>query len=156
MLIAPRAVAAIGLIAMIGTILATTPTIGVAAPDKEILLESHLSGDQVVQDTGGDPDGTGFATVLVDSKDGVACFDVDVQNVATPITGRIQSGSAGAIGPPVVFLFENREPPVRECVTADRKTLKEVGKNPEQFYLNIVNDEFPIGAVRGQLEFATE
>ena len=144
----------LGLVAMIGAILATTPATGVAAPDKEILLESHLSGDQVVQ--GGDPDGTGFATVLVDSKDGVACFDVDVQNVATPITGRIQSGSAGAIGPPVVFLFENREPPVRDCVTADRKALKNIGKNPERFYLNIVNDEFPVGAVRGQLEFATQ
>jgi hypothetical protein len=154
--ISRKAVAAIGLVAMVGTILATTQATGVAAPDREILLQSQMSGDQVVQETGGDPDGTGFATILVDSKDGVACFDVDVENVATPITGRIQSGSAGAIGPPVVFLFENREPPVRECVTADRKTVREIGRDPESYYLNIVNDEFPIGAVRGQLEFATQ
>lgn len=150
-----RAVSMIGVMAMIGVILAAMQPAGVAAPDKEILLESHMSGDQVVQQTGGDPDGTGFATVLVDSKDGVACFDVDVQNVATPITGRIQSGTAGAIGPPVVFLFENREPPVRDCVTADRKALRDIGKNPQNYYLNIVNDDFAAGAVRGQLQFAT-
>ena len=51
-----------------------------AAPDKEVLLDSQLSGDQVMQ--GGDPDGSGIATVLVDSHDGVACFDVQTANVA--------------------------------------------------------------------------
>jgi hypothetical protein len=121
----------------------------VAAPEKEVLLESQLSGDQVVQ--GGDPEGTGTATILVDAKDGVACFDVQTANVDTPISGRIQNGSAGAIGPPVVFLFENQGASARGCVPADRRALREIGRNPEQYYLNVVNDPFPIGAIRGQL-----
>jgi CHRD domain len=130
--------------------LAVTPAMA-AAPDSEILLESRLSGDQVVQQTGGDPDGTGTATILVDAKDGVACFDVQTANVDTPISGRIQSGSAGAIGPPVVFLFENQDASVNGCAPVDRKALREIGKNPERFYLNVVNDAFPVGAIRGQL-----
>jgi hypothetical protein len=67
---------------------------------------------------------------------------------------RIQSGSAGAIGPPVVFLFENQGPPVRG-LRDDRKSLREMAKQPERFYLNLVNGEFPVGAVRRQLEEST-
>lgn len=144
----PRIIASLGLAAL--AMLAAAPATG-AARDKEVLLESQLSGDQVVQDTRGDPDGTGTATVLVDAKDGVVCFDLQTENVDTPISGRIQSGSAGAIGPPVVFLFENQDASVRGCVPADRKALREIGKNPERYYLNVVNDAFPIGAIRGQL-----
>jgi CHRD domain len=143
-----RASAALGLAAL--AMLAVAPATA-AAPDSEILLESRLSGEQVVQQTGGDPDGTGTATILLDTKDGVACFDVHTANVDTPIDGRIQSGSAGAIGPPVVFLFENQDASVNGCVLADRKTLREIGRNPERYYLNVVNEPFPIGAIRGQL-----
>jgi len=50
-----------------------------------------------------------------------------------------------------VILFENQVAPARGCVPADRKTVREIGKNPERYYLNVVNDEFPVGAVRGQL-----
>jgi hypothetical protein len=145
-----RASAAFGLAAL--AMLAVTPAT-VAAPDREILLESQLSGDQVVQG-GADEDGTGTATILVDAKDGVACFDVQTANVDTPIDGSIDSGSAGAIGPPVVFLFENQDASVNGCVPADRKSLREIGKNPERFNLTIANDGHPAGAIRGQLAFA--
>jgi|ERR671918_1620896 hypothetical protein len=145
-----RAIVLFGLLA--ATILATTPATG-AARDPEITLSSQLSGGAVVQV--GDPDGSGTATVLVDARDGVACFDVQTTNVADPITARIQSGSTGAIGPPVVILFENQVAPARGCVPADRKTVREIGKNPERYYLNVVNDEFPVGAVRGQLAPST-
>jgi hypothetical protein len=141
--------------ALIVMALGVALTPGASAANREILLESQLSGDQVVQETGGDPDGTGTASLLVDAKDGLVCFDVETTNVTTPISGRIQSGSAGAIGPPVVFLFENQESPASGCVPADRKTLRDIGKRPGEFYLNVVNDEFPIGAVRGQLAHAT-
>ena len=88
-----RAIASVGLFAMIAAIFVATTSTGMAAKEKEILLQSQMSGDQVVQ--GGDPDGSGVATVLVDARDGVACFDVQTTNVDTPITGYIYSGSAG-------------------------------------------------------------
>jgi hypothetical protein len=148
-----RASAWIALLAMTAGILAATPGTGAAAKEKEILLQSQMSGDQVVQQTGGDPDGSGVATVLVDSRDGVVCFDVQTANVDTPITGRIYSGSAGAIGLRQVLLFENSpEASVNGCVPADRKTLREIGRNPERYNLTVSNDGFPAGAIRGQLE----
>jgi CHRD domain len=141
---------------MIGAILSATPGTSLAAKEKEILLQSQMSGDQVVQQTGGDPDGSGVATVLVDARDGVACFDVQTTNVDTPITGHIYSGSAGAIGLRQVLLFENRqEASVSGCVPAGRKTLREIGRNPERYNLTVSNDGFPAGAIRGQLEPTT-
>ncbi|MGH2699185.1 MAG: CHRD domain-containing protein [Actinomycetota bacterium] len=149
-----RTIAGIGLFALIAGILAATPGTSLAAKDKEILLQSQLSGDQVVQ--GGDPDGSGVATILVDAKDGVACFDVQTTNVDTPITGYIYSGSAGTIGFRQVLLFENsQEASVNGCVPADRKTLRKIGRNPEQYNLAVSNDGFPAGAIRGQLEPTT-
>ena len=146
-----RAIASVGLFAMIAAIFVATTSTGMAAKEKEILLQSQMSGDQVVQ--GGDPDGSGVATVLVDARDGVACFDVQTTNVDTPITGYIYSGSAGTIGFRRVLLFENsQEAAVSGCVPADRKALREIGRNPERHNLAVSNNQFPAGAIRGQLE----
>ena len=36
---------------------------------------------------------------------------------------------------------------------ASAETITEIGENPDHFYINIHNDEYPAGAVRGQLEY---
>ena len=37
------------------------------------------------------------------------------------------------------------------CTTADKALAAEIAGNPSGFYVNVHNDAFPRGAVRGQL-----
>jgi hypothetical protein len=36
-------------------------------------------------------------------------------------------------------------------VTADRELLKAIASDPEDYYVNVHNADYPAGAVRGQL-----
>jgi hypothetical protein len=98
----------------------------------------------------GDDDGTGFATVFV--EEGQLCYDLNVLDIAPATAAHVHEGAVGASGPPVVEL----EPPSEEgavdgCSPAEADLLQRIADNPAGFYVNVHNDEFPEGALRGQL-----
>ncbi len=98
----------------------------------------------------GDDDGTGFATVFVEQDQ--LCYDINVLDIAPATAAHIHEGAVGESGPPVVPL----EPPSAEgavdgCAPADAELLQRMAANPGGFYVNVHNDEFPEGALRGQL-----
>lgn len=98
----------------------------------------------------GDDDGTGFANVFVEQ--GQLCYDINVLDIAPATAAHIHEGTVGESGPPVVPL----EPPSAEgavdgCAPAEAQLLQRIAANPEGFYVNVHNDEFPEGALRGQL-----
>jgi hypothetical protein len=98
----------------------------------------------------GDDDGTGFATVFV--EEGQLCYDLNVLDIAPATAAHVHEGAVGASGPPVVEL----EPPSEEgavdgCSPAEADLLQRITDNPAGFYVNVHNDEFPEGALRGQL-----
>ncbi len=98
----------------------------------------------------GDDDGTGFATVFVEQDQ--LCYDINVLDIAPATAAHIHEGAVGESGPPVVTL----EPPsaegaVDDCIPADPELLQRIAANPGEFYVNVHNDEFPEGALRGQL-----
>ena len=63
----------------------------------------------------------------------------------------IHDGAAGVPGPIVVNLTTALNGGPR-CVNADPAVLRQVRRNPAEFYCNIHNGAFPNGAIRGQLE----
>ncbi|MBW3645984.1 MAG: CHRD domain-containing protein, partial [Actinobacteria bacterium] len=96
----------------------------------------------------GDDDGTGFATVFVEQDQ--LCYDINVLDIAPATAAHIHEGAVGESGPPVVPL----EPPSAEgavdgCAPADAELLQRMAANPGGFYVNVHNDEFPEGALRG-------
>lgn len=102
----------------------------------------------------GDEDGSGMAWITVDEAAGEVCFALTVSNIALPATGaHIHAGEAGVAGPVVVGLV----PPGEEgassgCVAVeDEALLANIVANPDEYYVNVHTDEFPDGAVRGQL-----
>jgi CHRD domain len=74
-------------------------------------------------------------------------------NVARPITVlELHHGLAGEAGPVVAALREGGATDLSGCAFVDSKTLlRDIQANPEQYYLDAHNAEFPDGAIRGQL-----
>jgi hypothetical protein len=117
-------------------------------------LTADLNGPNEV--TPGDPDGTGTMHLTLNQGQGEICFDLDVDDISAPTRAHIHSAPAGSNGPIVVFFFDVviADPiPVAfdGCVEADADLIKDIRQNPENYYINVHNDEFPAGAIRGQL-----
>ena len=98
----------------------------------------------------GDPDGTGTASIRLNQGQGQVCYDITISNIGTPTLAHIHRGGSGDSGPPVVTLTENGT--LSGCVeNVSAELIKEIRQNPEVFYINVHNAQFPNGAVRGQL-----
>lgn len=99
----------------------------------------------------GDPDGTGHATIRVNSGQGTVCYDITVSNIATVVAAHIHIGAAGVPGGIVVPL-EPSGGVISGCATGvDRDLIKAIRSDPEAYYVNVHNAQFPGGAARGQL-----
>lgn len=102
----------------------------------------------------GDPDGTGMALVTVNHGQAEVCWEVSVSDITLPATlSHIHKAAAGIRGPVVVTL----SPPGANGSSAgcasgqDPDVLRDILANPELYYVNVHNADYPPGAVRGQL-----
>jgi hypothetical protein len=131
---------------------------GARADEKTATFTIQLSGAAEVCPTApgtcGGP-GTGTATITIDRNARTVCYAITTQNVALPLlAAHIHEAPAGQAGPVVLPLFTS---PVNSaaasgCVTdVDKNLLKDILRNPEEYYVNVHNAPFPNGAVRGQL-----
>jgi len=139
------AVAAVALIA--------APVTAKKLPDAETggrPLTAELLGSNEVPGPG-DPDGSGFAVVTLNPGQEEVCFDIQVADVEPIAAAHIHRGGPNVAGP-VVVNFNVAANGLSGCFTADRELIKEILKNPGDFYVNVHNPEFPPGALRGQLE----
>jgi hypothetical protein len=121
-------------------------------------LTTTLSGAEEVDAAGnpnqGDPDGSGFASLRLNQGQEEICYRLTWQNIEHPHAAHIHRAPAGVNGPVVVPLFgpPSSFPVSNEgCVPASRALVKEIRKNPSAFYVNVHNEPYPGGALRGQL-----
>jgi hypothetical protein len=117
---------------------------------------ASMDGQQEISPGGvagaGDLDGTGFATVTVDTATDEVCVEVAFIDVEPIQAMHIHRGQAGVNGPIVVDFAPAPGPgPFDICVPGGAVT-DEIAANPLSFYLNAHTATFPAGAVRGQLE----
>jgi hypothetical protein len=114
-------------------------------------LSAALTGAAEVPGPG-DTDGSGTVGITLNQGQGQVCFEITVSNIAAATVAHIHEGAVGQAGPPVVTLTP---PPTngssKNCVSADKELIKRIRQNPESFYVNVHNADFPDGAVRGQL-----
>ena len=116
-------------------------------------LKATLTGGVTEVPAPGDADGKGSATVRLDSAKGEVCYDVKVEGIAAPTAAHIHEGAAGAAGPPVITLNPDKIAQGEDCLTGQKAAdIERIGANPSGFYVNVHTEEFPDGAIRGQLQ----
>lgn len=110
-----------------------------------------MSGGQEVPGPG-DPDGRGFAKVKAFPDKGKLCVHMRVYNIDPATAAHIHEAPKGQAGPVVIDLPKpDAEGRVQGCVDADSGKLTDIKTNPSNYYVNVHNDPYPNGAVRGQL-----
>jgi|SRR5262245_50401257 len=113
-------------------------------------ISAILSGGAEVPGPG-DADGTGLVKLTFNPGQNQICYELTVENIAPATMAHIHSGAANAAGPVVVTLKAPTQGTVKDCVQVDKDKISKIMDDPESFYVNVHNADFPNGAVRGQL-----
>ena len=113
-------------------------------------LRASLSGAAEVPGPG-DPDGSGRARVRLRGAQGKVCFRLRWSGIGDPNAAHIHAARRGVAGDVVVPLFVG-DPVRRACVDVEKALIRRIRRHPRRFYVNIHNEEYPGGAIRGQLK----
>ena len=135
----------------VGALFASMVFAQVAAAGGQPFVTS-LEGENEVPITG-DLDGTGTAALTLNRGTGEVCWHIAVEDITLPaLAAHIHEAPVGVPGDVVVTLGAPDASGVSTgCTAADRSLVKDIAKNPSEYYVNVHNADFPGGALRGQL-----
>ncbi|HUR76675.1 MAG TPA: CHRD domain-containing protein [Acidimicrobiales bacterium] len=104
----------------------------------------------------GDPDGTGQAYITVEDGANRLCLTLQFARIALPTTGiHIHKAPRTSSGPVVIAFKQTYWNQTYQCVTvANEALLDDIAARPWAYYLNVHNNQYPAGAIRGQLRHA--
>ena len=133
-----------------------------AGADTEVKFTIELTAlDPVTGVVTGDPDGRGKAEFTFDTEQGTVCYELEVEGISEPVEPAPGLGSAHihflATGGIAVDLEADFQPDKSDefkasgCVEVDSALLQAILENPDQYYVNIHNVDFPGGALAGLL-----
>ena len=112
------------------------------------VLQTELSGAEEVPEPG-DPDGSGSATIIVIPPDTI-CYVLTAEGIQPATAAHIHEGEPGVAGP----IRQELAPPTYGasggCVE-NPELVSNLQENPDDYYVNVHNAEYPAGAIRGQL-----
>jgi hypothetical protein len=114
------------------------------------MLTANMTGPNEVPGPG-DADGTGTADLNLIPKRERICYTLTVQNIEPATDAHIHKGTSTVAGPIVKALRAPSTGSSQGCVRLDRAKIMKIKNNPSGYYVNVHNDDFPNGAVRGQL-----
>ena len=138
----------------------------VAAAPRSFTFNVTVTGAQEPGGTG-DPDATGSATLELSPGAREVCYEiswVDIGNTADDRVwgGHIHVGPVGVNGDIFIHLFGG--PPASMntnflgtggtsgCVDAPSSAIAQIIASPSDYYVNIHSNDYPGGAIRGQLD----
>ena len=122
-----------------------------------IVHQTDLTGAAEVPGPG-DPDATGFAEISADPANGSICWTIIVEGMDQATAAHVHVGAEGVAGGVVVALgTPDVDGFTQDCSSGhDSAVLQAIVDDPTGHYVNVHNDAFPDGAVRGQLSEAIE
>ncbi|MBN1238257.1 MAG: CHRD domain-containing protein [Gammaproteobacteria bacterium] len=102
----------------------------------------------------GDSDGEGEGTVTVDSETHQISWELSHANIGEPTAMHIHQGAEGESGGVVVPMTVGTDPEgtLVGLTSAPPDVVEAILASPADYYVNIHNDEYPGGAIRGQLD----
>lgn len=115
----------------------------------------NMSGAQEVG--GGDPDGTGSGTIMLDDVSGLISWSFVYANIVAPTLMHIHGPAAPAGVNAGVFIglgvvtSGGAGTLIDSFVHGNLAQITQILNSPTTFYVNIHNGSFPGGAVRGQV-----
>ena len=116
-------------------------------------LRAGLNGGNEV-DSEGDADGSGKARIRLRPAAMKVCWTVSWENISQPQAAHIHKGNRSESGPVVVNLFlEPQEGSEATGCEEDvaRPLIRRIKNHPRNYYVNVHTEDFPAGAIRGQL-----
>ena len=126
------------------------PGSGTAQELQPPLIATLIGGAEVPGP--GDEDGIGSASVIIDQELSVLCYALHAVNIEPPTAAHIHQGGVDIAGEVVVPLNAPTGGNASDCIRGlDRDLLERILQDPRAFYVNVHNENFPGGAVRGQL-----
>ena len=145
--------------ALLGALCAFGVTVALGASKKKSspgALYALATGKKEVSPTGkkgvGDRNGRAGFTAVIDGTQ--FCWGITVKNVDKPNAAHIHKGRPTVFGDIVIPLKEPTDgnPGASSgCTTISAGLARAIKKNPAKYYFNLHTDDFPTGAVRGQL-----
>ena len=120
----------------------------VVASEARATLEASLTGEKEVPGPG-DKDGRGDAEVKVHKAK--VCYELEVESIKPATAAHIHRGGPSVAGPVVVELKAPTDGSSESCKAISEQLSKQLKEHPQRYYVNVHNDPYPDGAVRGQL-----
>ena len=124
----------------------------------EVTLTADLAG-VTEGDSPGNPDGSGSATIVVDPTEGTLCWELSAEGIGAVLQSHIHVGAEGESGDVVVpFDVDGFEDTSEGCIEPmeDAAALQAIVDDPAGYYVNLHTEDFPGGAIRGQLASGTD
>ena len=112
-------------------------------------LSTVLSGAEEVPPA--DPDGSGTAVLRLNPGQQEICYQLQVTDIAQAGAAHIHKAPAGVNGPVVVPLAAPASGTSTACASVDRELVLAILTDPQDYYVNVHNADYPGGAIRGQL-----
>ncbi len=144
------------LVISIAAVMAVVLALPSAASALRRPLFAALNGQNEISEEGrrgvGDRNGGGSFSAVIKGRQ--LCYGLAVRDIEDPIAAHIHRGGRNVNGPIVVTL---RHPQTGDpgassaCTTVRSALIRAIRRRPGRYYVNVHNDDFPDGAIRGQL-----
>jgi len=150
-----RRLSAATALAVVGALAVALAATAIGQSDRSNrVLFAVMTGNKEIGPNGekkaGDLNGRGSFSATV--KGDRVCWGMTVKGIAAPIAAHIHEGSRNVAGPVRVTLqqpADGDQGASSGCVTTDE--ADDILRRPSRYYVNVHNQPFPGGAVRGQL-----
>jgi len=120
-------------------------------PGTGTVREAELTGAEVVP-AAGDPDGRGMARMIFYPMKNKICYRVTVSGTRTATKAHLHMGKAGEEGGMVKLNLLPPRNSARECIRGlGERFIRRISSNSSRYYVDVHNNEYRGGALRGQL-----